>query len=161
MKANTKISIKKDGSQWCILWGIDIQEGVAAFGDTIEEAMEVFAWRIMADLKQPNNIITNRPKIVCLCGSTKFKDAYEKANFEETIKGNIVLTVGCFMHADNVEITKEQKSNLDSLHLMKINIADEILVLNVGGYIGESTRNEIEYACRKGIEVRFLEKFNE
>lgn len=98
-----------------------------------------------------------RPKIVCLCGSTNFKSAYAKANYEETLKGNIVLSVGCYMHYDNIPFTKGQKDMLDKLHFAKIDLADEILVLNVSGYIGYSTRNEIEFAKKLGKKVRYLE----
>ena len=99
-----------------------------------------------------------KPKIVCLCGSTKFKAAYLSANFDETMKGNIVLSVGCFIHADNIRINEEQKIILDKLHLEKIKLADEILILNVGGYIGYSTENEIIFAKKLGKKIRFWEE---
>lgn len=105
------------------------------------------------------------PKIVCLCGSTRFYDVFQKANFDETMKGNIVLTVGFYPHAEfskkahgeDVGITPEEKIRLDELHKRKIDLADEIFVLNVGGYIGDSTRSEIEYAKAEGKFIRFLE----
>ncbi len=97
------------------------------------------------------------PKIVCLCGSTRFKEAFEKANREETMKGNIVLSVGCFGHADKIELAPEMKVQLDELHFKKIELASEILVLNVGGYIGESTRREINYATQLGRLIKYLE----
>lgn len=99
-----------------------------------------------------------KPTIVCLCGSTRFKDAYNEANFKETLAGRIVLSVGCFIWADKVPVTHKQKRLLDKLHLRKIDLADEILVLNVGGHIGNSTKNEIEYALRHDKKVRFWEK---
>lgn len=98
------------------------------------------------------------PKVVCLCGSTKFKEEFVKANFDETMKGNVVLSVGWFSHAD-AEIytpTDEEKAALDELHKRKIDMADEILVVNVDGYIGESTRSEIEYAQANSVPVRYL-----
>lgn len=102
--------------------------------------------------------------IVCLCGSTRFSAAYQKANLDETLKGNIVLTIGCDMRADAAlfaEMTEAErtkvKQKLDLLHLKKIELADEILVLNVGGYIGESTKKEIEHAEKNGKAVRYLE----
>lgn len=98
-----------------------------------------------------------RPTIVCLCGSTRFKEAFEKASREETLAGRIVLSVGLFAHADGITLTPEQKDALDQLHLRKIDMADEILVLNVGGYVGESTQREIEYAVEHGKRVRWLE----
>lgn len=98
-----------------------------------------------------------RPKIVCICGSTRFKDAWEQANKKETFDGNIVLTVGCFGHADEEPLTRLDKAKLDVLHLHKVALADEILVLNVGGYIGESTEREIEHAITLGKMVRWLD----
>ena len=103
-----------------------------------------------------------RPKIVCLCGSTKFKREFIQANFEETIKGKIVLTVGWFSHSDK-EIyypTPQQKIKFDELHFRKIDLADEILVLNINGYIGESTRNEINYAKNLNKVIRYKETYN-
>jgi hypothetical protein len=106
---------------------------------------------------------TNRPKIVCLCGSTRFKDAFDEANYTETMAGNIVLSVGFFMHAsgnkhgESIGATPEQKTALDELHKRKIDLADEVLVLNVGGYIGDSTRSEITHAFNHNKPVRWLE----
>jgi len=106
-----------------------------------------------------NNV---RPKIVCLCGSTKFSEAFRKANLDETLAGNIVLSIGCNMRTDPefivyVEQAKDDiKVKLDELHKRKIDLANEVLILNVGGYIGESTRNEIAYATKMGKPVRYL-----
>jgi len=100
---------------------------------------------------------------VCLCGSTRFKDAFDDANYRETMAGRIVLSVGFFMHAtgnrhgEGVGATPEQKIALDALHLRKIELADEVLVLNVGDYIGDSTGREIAYAHSLGKPVRYLE----
>jgi hypothetical protein len=91
-----------------------------------------------------------------LCGSTKFKDAFVEANKRETLAGKIVLSVGFFMHSDAEPITEEQKSKLDELHLRKIDLADGVFVLNVDGYIGDSTRREIAYAIREGKRLGFL-----
>lgn len=104
-----------------------------------------------------------RPRIVCLCGSTRFKDAFDEANYQETMAGRIVLSVGFLMHAtgnrhgEGVGCTPEQKIALDELHKRKIDLCDEVLVLNVGGYIGNSTRSEIEYAEKIGRSIRYLE----
>lgn len=97
------------------------------------------------------------PEIVTLCGSTKFKDEYLKAMKQLTLEGKVVLSVGLFMHADNEEITDEQKRMLDELHLTKIDLSDSIFVINPGGYVGESTRREIEYTLSKGKKVEYLE----
>ena len=104
-----------------------------------------------------------RPKIVCLCGSTRFYETWQEVNFNETVGGKIVLSVGFFphavdkAHATHVGITPEQKIELDELHKRKIDISDEVLILNVDGYIGESTRSEIAYAIEHGKPVRYLE----
>lgn len=103
------------------------------------------------------------PKIVCLCGSTRFYDAFQRANYEETMKGHIVLSVGFYPHSSEIAhgeaigCTDAQKVMLDELHKRKIDIADEVLVLNVGGYIGASTRSEIEYAQTLNQPIRYLE----
>jgi hypothetical protein len=75
-------------------------------------------------------------KIITLCGSTKFKQEFKKTNREITLQGNIVISVGVFGHADNVPITEEQKVMLDEIHSRKIDLAYEIFVINVGGYVG-------------------------
>lgn len=109
--------------------------------------------------------MNDRPKIVCLCGSTRFYKEFQRANYEETMKGHIVLSVGFYMHESEAAhgeawgCTLEQKTALDALHFRKIELADEILVLDVDGYIGESTRNEIKHAntLRKHIRYRSQE----
>jgi len=100
-------------------------------------------------------MIDIKPKIVCLCGSTKFKKEYEAAILNETLKGHITLSVGCFMHADKVLITEEEKQDLDQLHLRKIDLADEVLVVCPGGYIGPSTTREIAYAVTRDKPIRY------
>lgn len=98
------------------------------------------------------------PVTVCLVGSTRFTYAYREANLRETLDGKIVLTIGCDTKSDEMlYLTLEDKTRLDVLHLCKIDKADEVLVLNVGGYVGESTRREIEYAMRLGKQLRWLE----
>jgi hypothetical protein len=99
-------------------------------------------------------------KIVCLCGSTRFKEAFEEANKRETLKGNIVLSVGWYGHCEDTPIPEEQKEKLDELHLDKIRMADEILFLNVGGYLGDSSLNELDFAWEQGKRVLFLEPEN-
>lgn len=98
-----------------------------------------------------------KPKIVCLCGSTKFMDAFIKANRDETISGKIVLSVGTFGHMEGMDMNSQLKKDLDELHKRKIDLADEVFVLNVGGYIGESTRSEIQYAENIGKHIKYLE----
>ena len=100
----------------------------------------------------------NGRKIVCLCGSTKFKEAFERGNKEETAKGNIVLTVAMFGHLEGLDMSSDIKKTFDEVHFDKILLADEIFILNVGGYIGESTKNEIEYAIQNKKQIKYLEK---
>lgn len=99
----------------------------------------------------------HRPQIVCLCGSTKFADAFIEASARLTMQGEIVLSVGRFGHLDGLDMAGADKVMLDHLHKRKIDLADYVYVLNVGGYIGDSTRSEIEYAQRAGKSVRYLE----
>lgn len=105
-----------------------------------------------------------RPTVVVLCGSTRFSDAFREANLRETLAGRIVLSIGCDMRSDAevfADLTagdiEKVKADLDELHKRKIDLADEVLVLNVGGYVGASTGSEVEYAQRLGKPVRWLE----
>lgn len=117
-------------------------------------------------------ITTEIPRIVCLCGSTRFYSQFQRANYEETMAGKIVLSVGFFRpspesaseatryegtHGETWGCTPQQKIALDQLHFRKIELADEVLILNVGGYIGESTANEIAHATKLGKPLRYLE----
>ena len=103
-----------------------------------------------------------RPTIVCLCGSTRFPLAFQQANLRETLSGKIVLSIGCNTKSDqDLALGPVDKIALDLLHLFKIDLADEILVLNVGGYIGESTRREIDYARMQGKRIRWIEPVEE
>lgn len=109
----------------------------------------------------------NRPTIVCLCGSTRFWQEFQRASLRETLAGRIVLSIGAAMAADDDDTTfggfipaneyDAVKVQLDELHKRKIDLADEVLILNVGGYIGASTRSELNYARQHGKIVRFLE----
>lgn len=105
----------------------------------------------------------SRPTVVCLCGSTRFREAFERVACEETLAGRIVLTVNDFDTARKQPVGHEpptaEKAMLDELHLRKIDLADEVLILNVGGYVGESTRRELIYAMAHGKRVRWLEDY--
>ena len=98
-------------------------------------------------------------KIITLCGSTRFKDEFLETQKRLTLEGNIVISVGLFGHSGDDEVWSEGvKEMLDDMHKRKIDLADEIYVINVGGYIGSSTRSEIEYATAEGKAVRYLEE---
>ena len=98
-------------------------------------------------------------KVVTLCGSTRFKEQFLEQQKRLTLKGCIVISVGLFGHSGDEEVWKPgMKEMLDKMHLQKIDMADEIFVINVGGYLGESTKREIAYAERKGKIIQYLEK---
>lgn len=107
-------------------------------------------------------------KVITLCGSTRFKDAFMEAQKRLTLEGNIVISVGLFGHSGDEEVwdgmdegtLSKTKEMLDDMHKRKIDMADEIYVINVGGYIGDSTRSEIEYAKATGKPVKYLEAEN-
>lgn len=99
-------------------------------------------------------------KVITLCGSTRFKDEFMKIQKDLTLQGNIVISVGLFGHADGefgTVITDEVKIMLDDMHKRKIDMADEIFVINKDNYIGSSTKSEIEYAIKTGKKVNYLE----
>ena len=100
-------------------------------------------------------MIGNYP-VITLCGSTRFKEDFERVNRELTLQGNIVISVGCFGHAGD-SFTDEQKEMLDDIHKRKIDMADEIYVINRNHYIGASTRSEIEYAVANNKRIRYME----
>ena len=96
--------------------------------------------------------------VITLCGSTRFKDQFLEAQKRLTLAGNIVISVGLFGHSGDEEVwTEGAKEMLDDMHKRKIDMADAIYVINVDGYIGSSTQSEIDYACRNGKDVYYLE----
>ena len=98
-------------------------------------------------------------KVITLCGSTRFKNEFLEAQKRLTLEGNVVISVGLFGHSGDKEVwTEGVKDMLDRQHLAKIDLADEIFVINVGGYIGDSTRREIAYAEYKGKSITYLEE---
>ncbi len=104
-------------------------------------------------------------KVVTLCGSTRFKNEFMEAQKQLTLEGCIVISVGLFGHSGDQEVWENMdegtltrtKEMLDDMHKRKIDMADSIFVINVGGYIGDSTRSEIEYAKAHGKTVEYLE----
>ncbi len=108
------------------------------------------------DLERIQDMV-GKYKVITLCGSTRFKDDFMRMQKALTLQGNIVISVGCFGHSGD-KITNEQKIMLDDMHKRKIDMADEIYVINHGGYIGESTRSEIDYARKHGKIVHFMQQ---
>ncbi len=106
------------------------------------------------------------PKVITLCGSTRFPDAFALANMHLSLKGNIVIGLGMLGHADQPtgarfltsdgDESKPEKQGLDQLHFRKIDLSDGVYVCNVGGYVGSSTRREIAYARERGKTVEFM-----
>ena len=105
-------------------------------------------------------------RVITLCGSTRFKDAFMEVQKQLTLDGNIVISVGLFGHSGDNEVWEgmdedtltKTKLMLDDMHKRKIDMSDGIYVINVGGYIGDSTRSEIEYAKRTGKDIQYLEE---
>ena len=97
-------------------------------------------------------------KVITLCGSTKFKDDFLKEQKRLTLEGNIVISVGLFGHSgDNEAMDTKTKEMLDDMHKRKIDMADEIFVINKNNYIGSSTKSEIEYALKNNKVVKYME----
>ncbi len=104
-------------------------------------------------------------KVITLCGSTRFKEQFMKAQKDLTLQGNIVISVGLFGHSGDAEVWENMdegtatktKEMLDDMHKRKIDMSDEIFVINVNGYVGDSTKSEIRYAQETGKLVRYLE----
>lgn len=126
----------------------DIKDDVVAIMEMQECEVVMTGWTV------------NRPKIVCLCGSTKFKTDFERANKEETLAGNIVLSVGMFGHEIGLDMAGAEKRAIDRLHFRKIELADEIIIIHPD-YMGLSTCDEYHYALALGKPVRFQTKENE
>ena len=109
------------------------------------------------DISEHLSEIDMQPPIICLCGSTRFKDEFMRQNADLSLKGYIILSVGFFHHEERYPLLDNDKRKLDFLHKRKIDICDEVYILNVNGYIGSSTESEIVYAIGSGKLVRYLE----
>ena len=99
--------------------------------------------------------------IITLCGSTSFKKEYEELGRKLALNGHIVLSCAVFGHADDITLSKVEKELLDKVHLQKIDMSEIIWVVNKDGYIGDSTKSEIEYAKKTGKRVYYLEPYYE
>jgi hypothetical protein len=141
----------------------DLLEQVAPFVPVCKPKLHVDIQAALDRGVVDSKIPPDRPRIVCLCGSTRFYDAFQKANYDETMAGRIVLSVGFYPHTpganhgEGVGHDSAEKVALDELHKRKIDLADEVLVLNVGGYVGSSTKSEIDYAIEHKKPIRWLE----
>jgi hypothetical protein len=103
-------------------------------------------------------------KVITLCGSTRFKDEFMEAQKRLTLEGNIVISVGLFGHSGDNEVWENMdegtltrtKEMLDDMHKRKIDMAEEVYIINKNGYLGDSTRSEIEYAKQTGKPVKYM-----
>lgn len=126
-------------------------------------AVSVINIRMMFRIrKHGNNLrakVYDKYKVIVLCGSTKFKNEFEMVNKELTLRGHIVISVGCFGYSGDInEVNYNTKRMLDKIHKKKIDLASAIMVINKDGYIGESTKKEIEYAKATNKEVYYWYK---
>jgi hypothetical protein len=122
--------------------------------------MDPDAARAVTKIDTEIKALVARPTIVCLCGSSRFYEVFKKVNYEETMAGRIVLSVGFHpgpVHGESVGTTPETKEALDQLHLRKVELADEVFVINAGGYVGESTAREVRHALSLDKPLRWLE----
>ena len=101
-------------------------------------------------------IVNNKYNIITLCGSIKFKEEFMNVQEKLILEGNIVFTPNFFKNSE-AEITAKKRKMLDEMHRQKIDMSNEIYVINLGGYIGESTKSEIEYAKANGKKISYLE----
>ena len=100
-------------------------------------------------------------KVITLCGSTKFKDEFLREQKRLSLEGNIVISVGLFSHSGDNEVwTEGTKEMLDDMLRRKIDMADEVFIINKDGYIGSSTKGEIEYAIKTNKVVKYMEPPN-
>ena len=98
-------------------------------------------------------------KVITLCGSARFKDEFRKQEQILSLKGYIVLSPIFFDDEIQTKLERTKLEMLKLMHYRRIDLSDEILVINKNGYIGESTKKEIDYARNHNKKVRFLENY--
>ncbi|MFK4566703.1 hypothetical protein [Enterococcus sp. UD-01] len=98
-------------------------------------------------------------KVITLCGSAKFMKEFKEVEANLSLKGIAVLSPIFFEQSKTSKITKEVAQLLGNMHFRKIELADEIFVMDVGGYIGESTRKEIAFAKSNNKNIRYYSAF--
>lgn len=146
----------REGAPWGFAWGVYFQ-GLRKEVDPVKARLLVAeAWAKYEDAPEPMTGIPRR--VYTLCGSSRFKDAHLAAMARLTLDGHVVIPMGVYGHADSVLLTGTEKAALDDLHLRKVDMSDGIFVVDVDGYVGDSTRREILYAESQGKEVRYLSR---
>jgi hypothetical protein len=103
---------------------------------------------------QEERNVPERLNVITLCGSMRFWDEFERLSAELTLAGNVVLTPVRLDPA--IHPSPEQRERLGRVHLQKVDMSDEVVVVNVGGYLGDSTRAEIDHARARDLRVTFL-----
>ncbi len=154
-----------DGGSWearflsgdKVIWKCN-GNGTPPEGEKIRKQVESIIGEEIVFEAPPMSCLPWKYRVITLCGSTRFRDEFLETQKRLTLEGNIVISVGLFGHSGDEEVWQDgTKKMLDDMHKRKIDMADEIFVINVGGYIGESTRSEIEYAQAIGKKVSYLE----
>ena len=129
------------------------------FNPKLKESIQVWLKEVIwYEFPLTDAEITDRPEIVCICGSDRFLKEMHEVEERLTLEGKIVLMIG--VNTKDVARTEDlskYKPMLDELHLRKIDMANKVFVVNVGGYIGESTRKEIAYSESKVKPIEYLE----
>lgn len=138
-----------EGRKFRLIDKVDITEELNALLNHVQTTSRIDA--------KKERIADGHLKIICLCGSTKFKDQFINLNSAFTMKGHIVLSVGFFLHSDQRQTTVQEKDKLDDLHKRKIDLADIVYFINKDGYIGDSTKSELKYALDKNKIIVFDE----
>lgn len=118
--------------------------------------------RCSCGVENGGRVMVGKYKVITLCGSTRFKDEFIDMQKRLTLEGNIVISVGLFGHSGDDKVQTDRiKEMLDDMHKRKIDLADEIFVINPGGYIGSNTRSEIDYAKANDKKVVYMEPLKE
>jgi hypothetical protein len=112
-------------------------------------------WRLTREVREAGS--KAGPEIVVLIGSTRFADEYKRLDYELTMRGKIVISVGRFGHQDGLDMKGPHKAALDALHLSKINTGHSVFLINPEGYVGESTARELVYAAMQGKRIYSLD----
>ncbi|MEU4623540.1 hypothetical protein AB0G04_26645 [Actinoplanes sp. NPDC023801] len=102
-------------------------------------------------------------KVITLCGSTRFEAEFAEVSQRLTMEGCVVISLGMFSLPelpgyDWTVDRSDLKGRIGAVHRQKIRMADEVYIVDPGGYVGESTRREIDYAESLGKPVRYLSR---
>ena len=116
----------------------------------------------MEDQQAPHSA-EREAKVVTLCGSTRFEAEFAEVNQRLTMEGCVAISLGMFSLPDLPDYDwtadpSDLKGRLGRVHFQKIRMADEVYVVDPGGYVGESTRREIAYAESLGKPIRYLSR---